>query len=283
MTAATDRLLAVMARLRDPSRGCPWDRAQDFASIAPYTIEEAYEVADAIARGDWGDLKRELGDLLFQVVFHAQMAAEAGHFDFEDVANAIADKMERRHPHVFGEAAVGNAAAESVAWETHKAREREAAAPDGVPVRILAGIPPTLPALTRAVKLQKRAARVGFKWPDYASALAKVVEEMIKLGEAVEEENSGENAKDRIADEIGDLFLALANLSRHLEIDPERALGEANRKFERRFALLEAGLAEGGIRIEDMDLKILIEYWNSAKKSEQLQNSAESNSPKVRA
>ena len=219
-----DRLLGVMARLRDPNRGCEWDVAQTFATIAPYTIEEAYEVADAIARGDIADLKDELGDLLLQVVFHSRIAEEAGLFAFADVATAIADKMERRHPHIFGDASDGG----HDLWEDVKAAER-ASKPDG---SALAGVAIGLPALTRAEKLQKRAARVGFDWPDAAGPRAKIDEELAEVAVAP----SGAEREE----EIGDLLFALVNWSRKLGIDPETALRQANAKFERRFRAMEA-------------------------------------------
>ncbi len=259
--AAIDRLLEVMARLRDPDGGCPWDLEQDFASIAPYTIEEAYEVADAIAREDMGDLKDELGDLLLQVASHAQMAKEAGHFDFETVAGAIAAKMIRRHPHVFDDARVENAAAQSLAWEETKARERQekAEAPS-----LLDDVPVALPALTRAAKLQRRTARVGFDWPDLRPVLDKIDEELAELRRELE----AERKPDRIGDEIGDLLFAIVNLARHLDIDPEEALRGTNRKFERRFGAIERALSEQGRAIEAATLDELEALWQAAKTQE---------------
>jgi len=255
-----ERLLAIMARLRDPEGGCPWDREQNFATIAPYTIEEAYEVADAIARNEMGELKDELGDLLFQVVFHARMAEEAGHFAFGDVANAISDKMERRHPHVFGDVEIRDAAQQTVAWEAHKAAEREKKAGAGA----LAGVPLALPALLRAEKFGKRAARVGFDWPDAAAVLDKVREETDEIAAAVNEKESEE----RIGQEIGDLLFAAAQLARHHNVNPESALREANARFERRFRHVEARLAEKGRAPADADMDELEALWGEAKKAE---------------
>lgn len=256
-TDALERLLAVMARLRDPINGCPWDREQSFASIAPYTIEEAYEVADAIASGDMASVKEELGDLLFQVVFYAQMAREEGRFDFADIAQAIAEKMERRHPHVFGDAKIESAAAQTLAWEATKARERTAGANDksaNKPGSILDGVARALPALSRAEKLTKRAARHRFDWPEAAQVLDKIEEEIRELRVEI----AAQAPKARLTDELGDLLFACANLARKLELDPEAVLREANDKFERRFrrveVLLEArGRAPGESTLEEMD------------------------------
>jgi nucleoside triphosphate diphosphatase len=252
------RLHEIMARLRDPERGCPWDHAQDFASIAPYTIEEAYEVAEAIAENDMAALKDELGDLLFQVVFHARMAEEQGAFVFADVVAAISDKMLRRHPHVFGEGAIADAAAQTAAWEAHKAKEREAKSDD--PQSALDGVGIALPALTRAEKIQKRAARVGFDWPEAAPILDKIEEE---IGELRAELADG--GKAAIEDELGDLLFAVANLARHLEIDPETALRNATRKFERRFRRVEALLAENGRTPAESTLDEMEAQWRRAK------------------
>ena len=224
------RLLDIMAALRDPDHGCPWDHEQSFATIAPYTIEEAYEVADAIARRDLAALPDELGDLLFQVVYHARMAEEDGSFAFADVANRIADKMVRRHPHVFGNGAARDADAQTAAWEEQKRAERLACAQAGS----LAGVPAGLPALTRAAKLTARASRVGFDWPDAAAVLEKLDEE---IGELRAELGEGDPA--RLADEVGDLLFVLANLARKLDLDPETCLRQANLKFERRFNKME--------------------------------------------
>jgi ATP diphosphatase len=253
------RLLAIMAQLRDPARGCPWDREQDFASIAPYTIEEAYEVAEAIAENDMASLKDELGDLLFQVVFHSRMAEEKGAFAFADVAAAIADKMVRRHPHVFADTAIADAAAQTLAWEEHKAAERQAKE-SGRPHSALDGVGVALPALTRAEKIQKRAARVGFDWPDAAPIFDKIVEETAEL--RVEIANGSASG---IADEIGDLLFAVTNLARHLEVDPETALRDATRKFERRFRRVETLLAADDKRPADTTLDEMEAQWRRAK------------------
>src|SRR3954452_25289566 len=223
-----DRLLAIMARLRDRERGCPWDIEQNFATIAPYTIEEAYEVADAIERGDMAALKDELGDLLFQVVFHARMAEEAGLFGFDDVAEAIADKMVRRHPHVFGDAEIASVAAQNEAWEAHKAAERQEA---GGAQSVLDGVALALPALLRAAKISKRATRIGFDWPDADSVIDKIEEEL----DEIEDEIDDDAPKAVLEEEIGDLLFATANLARKLDIEPETALRRATAKFERRF------------------------------------------------
>src|ERR1700761_4242141 len=224
------RLLAIMAALRDPATGCPWDNQQTFDTIAPYTIEEAYEVADAIAQRDFAALPDELGDLLFQVVYHARMAEEAGHFAFDDVAKCISDKMIRRHPHVFGDAAARDAAAQTQSWEAQKSAERVARRQSGA----LAGVPVGLPALTRALKLTGRAARVGFDWPDAAQVLAKLDEEIHELRAELTEADPA-----RLTDEVGDLLFVLANLARKLNLDPEACLRHANDKFSRRFKAME--------------------------------------------
>lgn len=255
-----DELLAVMARLRDPQSGCPWDREQTFATIAPYTIEEAYEVADAIERGDMPDLKDELGDLLFQVVFHARMAEEQGQFAFADVVAAIVHKMHRRHPHVFGDARIDTAAEQTAAWETQKARER---ADKSGHESLLDGITRTLPALARAEKLQKRAARVGFDWPDVHGALAKIEEE---LQEVRAEIASGDSHA--LHGEIGDLLFACVNLARYAAVDAESALRATNAKFERRFRFVEQALARGGKRPQDAGLSELDALWEKAKRRE---------------
>jgi ATP diphosphatase len=253
-----ERLRAIMARLRDPVTGCPWDVAQDFATIAPYTIEEAYEVADAIARQAWDELKGELGDLLFQSVFHARIAEEAGLFDLDDVATTIADKMIARHPHVFGDESNAKSADQQVAdWEKLKAAERAAKAKGGVLDDVALG----LPALMRAEKLQKRAARVGFDWPDIAMVIDKIAEEARELAEA-----RATLPQDKIAEEMGDLLFVMANLARHLKVDPEDALRRANAKFTRRFAFIEAELAKRGKRPDDSDLAEMDALWNTAKR-----------------
>ncbi|MBV2361359.1 nucleoside triphosphate pyrophosphohydrolase [Thalassococcus sp. CAU 1522] len=248
------RLIEIMRRLRDPQTGCPWDIEQDFASIAPYTIEEAYEVADAIERQAWDELKGELGDLLLQSVYHTQMADEAGLFTFDDVANAISDKMVARHPHVFGDESRDKSAEQQVQdWERIKAAERAGQKQRGV----LDGVAKGLPALMRAVKLQKRAARVGFDWPSTDEVIDKLVEEADELRHATD--------PDHIREEFGDLLFVVANLARHLDIDPEEALRGANAKFVRRFEAIEAALARQGRRPEDSDLAEMDALWDAAK------------------
>ena len=250
------KLLEVMAKLRDPQDGCPWDVEQDFASIAPYTIEEAYEVADAIARNDLADLRDELGDLLLQVVFHARMAEEAGEFDFDDVAGVIADKMLRRHPHVFGTEAQRQAGMVDGSWEAIKEQERSVGS-DG---SVLAGVAKALPALKRAQKLGKRAARAGFDWPDRAGVRDKIDEELREVEDAAV---SGDIAA--AEDELGDLLFAVVNLARHLAVDAEKALSGANNKFERRFREIEGDVAAAGHDINDLSLDALEERWQAAK------------------
>jgi nucleoside triphosphate diphosphatase len=254
------RLLEVMARLRDPEGGCPWDLEQDFATIAPYTVEEAYEVADAIGRGDLESLKDELGDLLLQVVYHARMAEEQGAFDFAAVAGAIADKMVRRHPHVFGEAEVESAAAQRLAWEEVKAAERQCKGGGS----LMDDVPVALPALTRALKLQRRAARGGFDWPDAAPVLDKIGEEVEELRAELE----GPGSPARLEDELGDLLFAVVNLARHLEVDPDAALARTNRKFERRFRAIEQALADSGRSVRGTPLDQLEALWQQAKAAE---------------
>jgi ATP diphosphatase len=251
------KLLEVMRKLRDPETGCPWDVEQTFATIAPYTIEEAYEVADAIAREDTHDLKGELGDLLLQVVFHAQMAAEAGHFDFDDVVSSICEKMIRRHPHVFGsdeERANGKV---DGSWEEIKELERASTEDSSA----LAGVAKALPSLKRAQKLGKRAGRVGFDWPDRRGVNAKIHEELDELEQAV-----GIRDADSIEEEFGDLLFAVVNLARHLDIDPEKALTGANAKFERRFRDMEIAIGKKGSGIKDFSLESLDREWRAAKK-----------------
>jgi nucleoside triphosphate diphosphatase len=248
------RLLEIMRRLRDPETGCPWDLEQDFATIAPYTIEEAYEVADAIDREAWDELKGELGDLLFQSVFHAQMAEEKGLFSFDEVADTMSDKMVARHPHVFGEESRDKSAdQQTLDWEKIKAAERAAKAQKGT----LDGVALGLPALMRAVKLQKRAARVGFDWPHAGHVMDKLVEELEEIRQAED--------KDQQFEEFGDMLFVVANLARHLDIDPEAALRAANAKFTRRFKYIENRLAEEGRRPEDSDLEEMDALWDSAK------------------
>jgi len=255
--SSIEKLLEVMATLRDPDKGCPWDQQQDFASIAPYTIEEAYEVADAIAREDHAGLKDELGDLLFQVVFHARMAEEAGLFDFDDVAGVIADKMLRRHPHVFGNPEERAAGPVDGSWEEHKARERSEEADSSA----MAGVAKALPALKRAQKLGKRARRVGFDWPDGTGVRAKIREELEELEGAVGTRNAA-----NIEEEFGDLLFAVVNLARHLQVDPEKALTSANYKFERRFRDMENAIIETGKSLPDHTLESLDKEWRAAKK-----------------
>lgn len=246
-----------MAQLRDPQHGCPWDQQQDFGSIAPYTIEEAYEVADAIAREDHAALRDELGDLLFQVVFHARMAQEAGLFDFDDVAGAITDKMLRRHPHVFGSDEERAAGAEDGSWERIKAQERAERADDSA----LSGVAQALPALKRAQKLGKRAGLVGFDWPDRLGVRLKISEELDELEAAV-----GARSQPDIEEEFGDLLFAVVNLARHLDVDPEKALSGANYKFERRFRDMEAALHADGKQLRGLSLETLDQAWRAAKK-----------------
>lgn len=253
-----ERLRRIMVQLRDPERGCPWDREQDWASIAPHTIEEAYELADAIGRNDAEAVRDELGDVLFQVVFQARIAEERGLFDFEQVAAAIADKLERRHPHVFGDARIDNASEQSRAWERHKRAERAAR---GQGTGALDGVTLGLPALTRATKLGSRAAKVGFDWADAPGVLDKVQEEVGELRAELEARRH-----EAAREELGDLLFALAQAARHLDIDPEAALREANAKFERRFRHLEALLAAEGIAPEDVDMTRLEELWGQAKR-----------------
>lgn len=261
-SAAMARLLALMAKLRDPGSGCPWDREQTFASIAPYTIEEAYEVAEAIRQDDMEALKDELGDLLLQVVFHAQMAAEAEVFDFAQVAQGISDKMERRHPHVFANAKIADSRAQTAAWEAGKAALRAQSGAGALDDVALA-----LPALTRALKLQARAARVGFDWPDIGPVLDKIREEIDELERALA--NPADAATgDPIAEELGDLMFVLVNFCRHRAIDPEGALRAANAKFERRFRAIEARLLARGLRPEHSSLEEMDALWNEVKKDE---------------
>lgn len=266
LSANIQRLLDIMATLRDPERGCPWDVEQTFRTIAPHTIEEAYEVADAIENGDMTSLKDELGDLLFQVVFYAQMAREQGGFDFDEIAGHIAEKMVRRHPHVFGDQLIETAQDQTVNWEALKAREREAkAAASGRPPSALDGVIAGLPALTRALKLQKRAARVGFDWTRAEDILDKIEEE---IGELRAELNRAKREPERVQDEMGDLIFALVNLARRLEVDPETALRGTNSKFDRRFRQVEGWLAEQGRSPEQATLEEMEELWVRAKRSE---------------
>ena len=258
--SAVSHLLEIMRRLRDPASGCPWDIEQTFSTIAPYTIEEAYEVAGAIDKSDWPALKEELGDLLLQVVFHAQMATESRLFDFRDVALSIADKMLRRHPHVFGEEkGIDTAAAQTAKWEEHKTRERALRK-----AGLLDDVPAALPALLRAVKLQQRASTVGFDWDSAQKVVEKIAEE---AAEIVEAQKSGASTG-RIQDEVGDLLFAVANLARHLGIDPESALRSTNDKFIRRFGAIEKALSQQRRTLTDAPLDEMEALWQAAKARE---------------
>lgn len=261
--AAIDDLLATMAKLRDPDGGCPWDLVQNFQTIKPYTIEEAYEVGDAIDRGDMDDLRGELGDLLFQVVYHAQMASEEGTFAFDDVARAINDKMLARHPHVFGDAETRTAAAQTDAWEKQKAAERaDKAAKEGREPSVLDDVPIGLPALMRAEKLGKRAARVGFDWPDVRGVIAKLREELDEIEGAL----AGGSA-DEVQEEIGDLLFAMAQIARKAGADAEESLRLANLKFAGRFQAMEAAARADGSALPEENMDRLEERWNTAKKA----------------
>src|SRR5882724_4941629 len=262
---ATAALLELMARLRDPLKGCPWDREQTFATIAPFTIEEAYEVADAIDRGDPGQLRDELGDLLFQIVFHARMAQERGWFDFAGVATSIHDKLVRRHPHVFAGAPVEGLEAQTRNWEELKARERAevAARQQSSDGSALADVPKALPALARAAKLGRRAARVGFDWQEPGQVRDKVIEELGEVDEAL-----GRESHERLTEEMGDLLFAMANWALHLKVDPEEALRAANAKFERRFRRMEALAGARGAQLESLSAAQWDELWNRAKRPE---------------
>ncbi len=254
-------LLEVMARLRDPEAGCPWDREQTLASIVPHTLEEAYEVADAITRGDMGDLRDELGDLLFQVVFYARIAEERGDFAFDDVVQAICDKLIRRHPHVFAGADIIDAEAQTAAWEAHKAHERRDKHGEGT----LAGVALALPALSRAAKLTKRAARVGFDWPDLPPVFDKMQEELDELRHELAQ---GSIDVERVEDEMGDVLFVASNLARKAGVDPEVALRRANAKFERRFAAMEALAAAEGVSLDTLNLDRWEALWVRVKRGE---------------
>lgn len=263
-TTNINRLIEIMARLRHPTEGCPWDVAQTFETIVPYTIEEAYEVADAVERRDLGALRGELGDLLLQVVFHARMAEEQEGFAFDDVAGAIADKLIRRHPHVFGDNDTGDKETVKETWEALKATERaEKAAETGRQASVLDDVPSAFPALMRAEKLQKRAARVGFDWPDIGPVLGKVTEELDELKAEIDQ--GGDPT--RISEEAGDLLFSCVNLLRHAKVDPESALRSANAKFERRFQAIEAALREEDRTPQDADLEELEALWQQVKKA----------------
>lgn len=258
------RLIDLMATLRHPDKGCPWDRQQTFASIAPYTLEEAYEVTDAIERADTPALREELGDLLFQVVFHARMAEEQGHFAFGDVVQGICDKMERRHPHVFGNERIDNADQQNLAWEVHKQRERAARQTTAAYSSVLDNVPVSLPALTRAAKLGRRAATVGFEWPEVQGALDKAQEELHEVRAAIA---AGTSQAD-IEDELGDLLFCVVNVCRHMRVDPEAALRRTNSKFERRFRHVETRLHEQGHTAAQATLAEMDNYWDEAKRME---------------
>lgn len=273
------RLLDIMARLRDPQRGCPWDLQQNFKTIAPYTIEEAYEVADAIERDDLPALRDELGDLLFQVVFHAQMAQEQGAFDFDAVANAICEKMERRHPHVFADASIADAQAQTVAWEEQKRRERAQKRAAGE-ASVLDDVPLALPALTRANKLGKRAAQVGFEWSDVHGAIEKLDEEIAEFKAEVRSNAclqtdatiEGQRQHERLAAELGDVLFCVVNVCRYLKIDPELALKRTNASFERRFRYVEQGLAKQGKTPQQATLAEMDQLWDEGKAHERRQS-----------
>lgn len=258
------RLLAIMERLRDPNNGCPWDIEQTFQSIAPHTIEEAYEVADAIEHQDWPHLREELGDLLLQVVFHSQMAKDENLFNFNDVASSIAEKMLRRHPHVFGDEVIETADAQTVAWEQQKENERKEKAKENGdhPPSALDGVAGGLPSLTRALKLQNRAVRVGFDWPDVNGVLDKIREELSEVEEEVREVNL---SQERIHDEIGDLLFTVVNLARWAKVDPDSALRSCNVKFERRFKAMEAGVRTTGKEMNEASLEEMEAHWQAAK------------------
>lgn len=285
--ASIDRLLDIMARLRDPQRGCPWDLQQNFKTIAPYTVEESYEVADAIERDDLPALRDELGDLLFQVVFHSQMAREQGAFNFDDVVNAICDKMERRHPHVFGDASISNAEAQTVAWEEQKRQERAQKKTGSEQTSVLDDVPLALPALTRANKLGKRAAQVGFEWSDVHGAIDKLDEEIaefkaevrahacLQANVANQQNADDEQSKqahsrqhERLTAEIGDVLFCVVNVCRYLKIDPELALKRTNASFERRFRYVERGLAARGKTPQQATLAEMDQLWDEGKTHE---------------
>ncbi|HIF9134541.1 TPA: nucleoside triphosphate pyrophosphohydrolase [Photobacterium damselae] len=261
-SSAIEQLLSIMAKLRDPKDGCPWDIKQSFDSIVPYTLEEAYEVADAIEKQNWLDVKEELGDLLFQVVFYSQMAKEQNLFDFDEVVAGICEKLTRRHPHVFADKQFASEAEVKANWEAEKAKERADKAVDN---SILANVPLAMPALTRADKIQKRCAQFGFDWDSVAPVAEKVVEE---LDEVMDEYQQVTLDQNRIEEEMGDLLFSVVNLSRHLNVDPEQALQKANKKFERRFRKVEKNVLEKGMEISNCSLEQLDQEWNIVKKME---------------
>lgn len=258
-------LLEIMRKLRDPEKGCPWDLEQTFKTIAPYTIEESYEVAEAIEIGDMAHLKEELGDLLFQVIFHAQLAEELNEFNMSDVIDSICDKMIRRHPHVFSDSAYRNAEQQTKAWEAQKAEERKQ---KNKKASVLDGVTPGLPALTRAIKLQNRAAGVGFDWPDTAQVIDKLNEEMAELSEELVHASAQQDNKARIEEEFGDMMFVYANLARHLKIDPETALRSANYKFEKRFKRVEQLAMDNGRKLDMMTLDEMDQLWDQVKHEE---------------
>ncbi|UTV28191.1 nucleoside triphosphate pyrophosphohydrolase [Photobacterium atrarenae] len=260
--APIEQLIEIMAKLRDPETGCPWDLKQDFASIVPHTLEEAYEVADAIAQQNWGEVREELGDLLFQVIFYSQLGKEQGLFAFDDVVRSINEKLIRRHPHVFGNTEFASEADIHANWEAEKAKER---AEKGEDLSLLANIPKALPALIRAEKIQKRCAKHGFDWDSLGPVVDKVREE---IDEVMEEAIQVAPSQDRVEDEIGDLLFAVVNLSRHLQVKPEVALQRANQKFERRFREVEKSVLEQGKRVEECSLETLDHEWNRVKQRE---------------
>jgi len=260
-----DKLREIMVALRDPDTGCPWDQAQDFASIVPHTLEEAYEVAEAIEAGEMDELRDELGDLLFQVIFYARLAEERGLFDFEQVAAGIVDKLVRRHPHVFADASIATVEAQTLAWEASKARER---AEKGGDAGALAGVAVALPAMTRSVKLQKRAARAGFDWSDIAPIFAKVQEELEEVRAEVVVTDALVHNRARIEEEMGDLLFACTNLARHAHVEPETALRHANRKFERRFAQMEAMAKAQGRVMSELSPGAWETLWENVKAGE---------------
>lgn len=277
--SSIQRLLDIMAHLRDPRRGCPWDLQQNFKTIAPYTVEEAYEVADAIEREDLPSLRDELGDLLFQVVFHSQLAREQGAFNFDDVVNAICDKMERRHPHVFGDASIADADAQTVAWEELKRRERSQKHAGSEQASVLDDVPVALPALTRANKLGKRAAQVGFEWSDVHGAIEKLDEEIAEFKAEVRSHvclqadtaatsTEGQRQHERLTAEIGDVLFCVVNVCRYLKIDPELALKRTNASFERRFRYVERGLAARGKAPQEATLAEMDQLWDEGKAEE---------------
>ncbi len=260
-----EKLTGIMAQLRDPEQGCPWDLEQSFESIVPHTLEEAYEVAETIETGQIGELCGELGDLLFQVVFYARLAEERDLFDFTQIVDGIVDKLVRRHPHVFGDETIADTEAQTRAWESHKAQER---AHRNGEAGTLAGIANALPALTRAVKLQKRAAQVGFDWPTITPVFDKVLEELAEVKQEIDQEITDKNNHQRIEEEIGDLIFACTNLARHASVNPETALRRSNRKFEKRFSQMEAIAAENSLVLKELGIEKWEQLWQQVKTEE---------------